>query len=112
MREMVSCSVIQFRFRPPASRRDWCYISRMTVTLTPEQMRWLEEAVAQGRFSSVEEAVAVAVVGLQTSLEQDDLSWAKPYLDEAEARIERGEVVQGDEFLKWLDGRIAELKAR
>jgi len=84
----------------------------MTVTLTPEQLRWLEQAVAEGRFSSVEEAVAVAVVGLQTSVDHDDLEWVKPYLDEAEARIESGEVVEGDEFLKWLDGRIAELKAR
>lgn len=84
----------------------------MTVTLTPEQMRWLEEAVAQGRFSSVDEAVQVAVADLRMSIEHDDLDWAKPHLDEAEARIERGEVIEGDDFLKWLDGRIAELKSR
>lgn len=84
----------------------------MTVTLTPEQMRWLEEAVAQGRFSSVEEAVAVAVADLKTSIEHDDLSWVKPHLDEAEAQMERGDAIEGEDFLKWLDGRIAELKSR
>jgi Arc/MetJ-type ribon-helix-helix transcriptional regulator len=84
----------------------------MTVTLTPEQMRWLEEAVAKGQFSSVEDAVRVAVADLKTSLDQDDLDWVKPHLDEAEAQIERGEGIEGDEFLRWLDGRIAELKHR
>lgn len=84
----------------------------MTVTLTPEQIRWLEEAVAQGHFSSVEEAVAVAVADLKNSIEHDDLDWVKPHLDEAEAQVERGEGIEGDEFLKWLDGRIAELESR
>ena len=74
----------------------------MTVTLTPEQMRWLEEAVAQGRFSSVEEAVRVAVVGLQTSFEPENLEWARPYIEEARAEIRRGEGVELDEFLARL----------
>jgi Arc/MetJ-type ribon-helix-helix transcriptional regulator len=29
----------------------------MTITLTPEQMQWIEEAVAAGQFPSVEDAV-------------------------------------------------------
>jgi hypothetical protein len=41
----------------------------------------------------------------------DELEWVKPYLDEAEQQIERGERISGDELLKWLDARITELKA-
>jgi len=29
----------------------------MTITLTPEQMQWIEEAVAAGQFPSVEDTV-------------------------------------------------------
>src|SRR5690242_1419759 len=51
----------------PASalRGEACYIGAMTVTLTPEQVQWLEEAVAAGQFASVEEAVRVAVADLK-----------------------------------------------
>jgi Arc/MetJ-type ribon-helix-helix transcriptional regulator len=84
----------------------------MAVTLTPEQMRWLEQAVAEGRFPSVEDAVRLAVADLMAVSDREDLSWAKPYLDQAEAEIERGESIPGDEFLMWLDDRIDELKSR
>ena len=54
-------------------------------------MRWLEQAVAEGRFSSVEEAVRVAVADLKMSVEADELEWARPYIEEDRAEIERGE---------------------
>jgi Arc/MetJ-type ribon-helix-helix transcriptional regulator len=41
----------------------------MTITLTPEQMQWIEEAVAAGQFPSVEDAVRVAVADLKMSLD-------------------------------------------
>jgi Arc/MetJ-type ribon-helix-helix transcriptional regulator len=82
----------------------------MTVTLTPEQVKWIEEAVAAGHFASVEEAVAVAVADLKSSIDFDNLNWAKPYIDEARAQVARGEVVDGDEFLTWLDARAKDLE--
>jgi Arc/MetJ-type ribon-helix-helix transcriptional regulator len=84
----------------------------MTVTLTPEQMRWLEEAVAQGRFSSVEEAVAVAVADLKMSIEAENLEWARPYIEEARAQVARGQVVEGEEFLGRLRQGIDALRGR
>ena len=84
----------------------------MTVTLTPEQMRWLEEAVAQGRFSSVEEAVAVAIADLMTSIEAENLEWARPYIEVARAQVARGEVVDGEEFLGRLREGIDALRSR
>ena len=84
----------------------------MTVTLTPEQMRWIEAAVAAGQFPSVEDAVRVALADLKLSLDLADLSWAKPYIDEARAQVARGEVVDGDEFLARLDQGIDALRSR
>jgi Arc/MetJ-type ribon-helix-helix transcriptional regulator len=77
----------------------------MTVTLTPEQMRWIEAAVAAGQFPSVEDAVRAAVDELMATAEFGDLEWAKPYIDQARESVARGDVIDGDEFLTWLDER-------
>ena len=68
----------------------------MTVQLSPEQQQWLEDQVAAGHFSSVEQAVAVAIADLMTMAE-DDLDWAKPLVDEAIAELDRGEGMPADE---------------
>ena len=71
----------------------------MTITLTPEQQRRLEAAVAAGQFASVEEAVRWAVDHIVVTDEDlGDLSWAKPYLDEAREAIARGESISLEEF--------------
>jgi len=68
----------------------------MTIQLSPEQQQWLEAQVAAGHFSSLEQAVAVAIVDLMATAE-DDLDWAKPLVDEAAAELDRGEGVPADE---------------
>jgi antitoxin ParD1/3/4 len=83
----------------------------MNVSLPKEQLEWLEAEVAAGHFSSVDEALAVAVAELK-SLHENDLAWAKPYVDEARDQIARGETLSGDEFVKWLDTRIEMLRQR
>ena len=70
----------------------------MTIQLSPEQQEWLEAQVAAGHFSSLEQAVAVAVADLMAMVE-DDLAWAKPLVDEAAAQLARGERVPVDEAL-------------
>src|SRR5438132_19629 len=40
------------------------YIHAMTITLPPGQQKWIEAQVAAGRFSSVDDAIAVAVADL------------------------------------------------
>ncbi len=84
----------------------------MTVTLTPEQMKWIEEAVAAGQFSSVEEAVRVAVDGLIVTAKFDDLAWTQPYIDEAREEVVKGKVIAGDEFIAWLDDKAKSLRGR
>jgi Arc/MetJ-type ribon-helix-helix transcriptional regulator len=83
----------------------------MTITLTPEQQKRLEAAVAAGEFASVEEAVRFAVDHLVlTEAELDDLSWAKPYLDEARASIARGESISLEEFNAHVEKRLKDLR--
>ena len=68
----------------------------MTIQLSPEQQQWLEAQVAAGHFSSLEQAVAVAIADLMATVE-DDLDWAEPLVDEAAAELDRGEGVPADE---------------
>jgi antitoxin ParD1/3/4 len=77
----------------------------MNIQLPPDQQKWLEEQVEAGHFASLEEAVAGAIDNLRLSQMEDDLSWAKPYVDEALKQVERGEVISGEEFLKTIDQR-------
>lgn len=80
----------------------------MTITLTPDQQRWLEAEVAAGRFPSVEAAVRLAIDHFMPS-DLDDLSWAKPFVDEARAGAARGEVMTIDEARARLAGRMSRL---
>jgi Arc/MetJ-type ribon-helix-helix transcriptional regulator len=75
----------------------------MAIAFTPEQPRWLEQAVDEGRFASVEDAVRVAVVTLMTEFddtgdEDGDDSWLKPSLDAAREAVERGEGMTLDAY--------------
>jgi antitoxin ParD1/3/4 len=83
----------------------------MTVTLTPDQIKWLEAQVADGRFDSIEEAVRLAVAGLM-AVDADDLAWAKPLVDEARASIERGEGIPSEEVRAQLDTYLKSIGAR
>ena len=71
----------------------------MTVQLSPQQQSWLEAQVAAGHFSSLEEAVAVAISDLMATSE-DDLEWAKPLIEAGLAELDRGEGIPGDQAMK------------
>jgi Arc/MetJ-type ribon-helix-helix transcriptional regulator len=51
----------------------------MNISLPKEQLEWLEAEVAAGHFSSIDEALSLAVAELK-SLHENDLAWAKPYV--------------------------------
>ena len=61
-----------------------------TIKLTPPQEAWLEAQVAAGRLPSIDDAVRSAVADLMT-ISNDDLAWAKPYVDEARASVGHGD---------------------
>ena len=79
----------------------------MTVSLTSEQERWLESAVAKGRFTSIEAAIQAAVVGLMTEPDEPDDDWLKPTLDAAREAIARGDGLSLDEFRTHMARRRA-----
>jgi Arc/MetJ-type ribon-helix-helix transcriptional regulator len=85
------------------------YNVAMTITLTPEQQKRLEAEVAAGRFASVEEAVRLAVADFLQPLDNEDLSWVKPYLDEAREQVTRGEFVTLEEFNASVEKRLKAL---
>jgi antitoxin ParD1/3/4 len=74
----------------------------MNILLPKEQLEWLEAEVAAGRFASIDEALSVAVADLK-ALSEDDLAWAKPYVDEARASVARGDAISGEEFFRRLN---------
>jgi antitoxin ParD1/3/4 len=73
----------------------------MNVPLTPEQISWLERKVAEGQYTSLEEAAAAAV-GDSMASELDDLAWARPLVDEARAAVAQGKFSSHDEFKRFL----------
>jgi antitoxin ParD1/3/4 len=83
----------------------------MTITLTPEQLKWIERQVAGGKFASVEDAVRLAVADLM-AVEVDDLAWVKPLVDEARASIARGEGLPADAIKAEMDAYLRSIGAR
>jgi hypothetical protein len=83
------------------------YIDGMNIKLPSNQQKWLEAQVSAGRFGSVDDAVAVADL---MEIGDSDLSWAKPYVDEARAEVARGETVSLDDAITDIDAHLAKLK--
>lgn len=104
---------------PPIGLGVWhsvAYYRRLTITLTPEQIRWLEAEVAAGRFASIDDGARAAVAELladdwpvedhavtNADILADDMAWAKPLVDEAIAEIERGEGIPYEQVKAELD---------
>ena len=81
----------------------------MTIILTLEHQQWLEAEVAAGRLASVEEGVREALDGCLL-MDGDDLSWAKPLVDEALRALDSGSAIAGDEFRREIDDTISRLR--
>ncbi|MBK8908729.1 MAG: hypothetical protein IPM60_12740 [Rhodospirillales bacterium] len=88
----------------------------MNIALKPNQETWLNEAVAEGRFASVEEAVQVAVDMLVYELDVPDLredgGFGELTAEELRAKIQesleqadRGETIDGAEAFARLERR-------
>jgi hypothetical protein len=56
-------------------------------------------------IASIDEAVAIAVADLM-AIADDDSSWAKPYVDEARAAAERGEILALDEAVDDIEAHL------
>jgi antitoxin ParD1/3/4 len=85
----------------------------MTVTLTPSQEEWLRARVESGAFATIEDAARqliddrIAEIDL---IEDDDMAWAKPLVDEARAAAGRGDVLAVEEHRSRNEKRLAALR--
>ena len=77
----------------------------ITLTLTRRQEEALQALVAAGRFPTVEAAIGFAVDHFSPP-DLTDLSWAKPYIDEARASLERGEGIPAEQVFAEIDARL------
>jgi antitoxin ParD1/3/4 len=75
----------------------------MNIQLTKEHEDWLRGQVAAGRFASLEEAIAEAVDALKSN---DDLSWAKPLVDEGLVELDRGRAIPAEEVFARVEARL------
>jgi antitoxin ParD1/3/4 len=84
----------------------------MTITLTPEQLVRLNAYVARGEFPSLEEAARQLLdEGIaERDAVEDDLAWAKPYVDEALAEAANGNVITREEHEARTAARLAAMK--
>jgi antitoxin ParD1/3/4 len=84
----------------------------MTISLTPEQQAWISDRIARGEFTSIEEAARQLIDEriVERAIEEDDLAWAKPLVDEALAEVERGEVITLEEHRARNAARLAAFK--
>lgn len=82
----------------------------MNIKLPSDQQKWLEEQIEAGRFASLDEAIAAAVDDLRVSQINEDLSWAKPYVDEALEQVRRGEVMSGEDYMMRLQNKLRRLR--
>ena len=84
----------------------------MTITLTPEQEAWIKAHIATGDFASVEEAARQLIDEriAEFAVEDDDMAWAKPLVDEARAAVARGDVITLEERRARNATRLAALR--
>ena len=85
----------------------------MTITLHPDQEEWLKTRVASGDFASVEEAARQLIderIAEREAEESDEMEWAKPYVDEALAELERGDVITLEEHESRNEARLAAMR--
>jgi len=81
----------------------------MQVSLTAEQLAWLDAHVARGDFASADEAVR-RLIDARMAEEGDDLAWARTYVDEAMRAVARGEVISREEHRARNAARLASLE--
>ncbi len=93
----------------------------MAITLHPDQEAWIKARVATGDFASVDAAARQLIGERIAELAQsedcagdaahDDMAWAKPYIDEGLAALDRGEFVSLEEHKAHNAALLASLKA-
>lgn len=87
----------------------------MTIHLRRDLEAMLRAQVDLGKYPSIEAALEAAVLAFadaqaETLSENDDLSWAKPLLEEADRDFEAGRIVTTDELRATIAKRFGQGK--
>ena len=85
----------------------------MTITLSPDQLAWIQARVSEGAYSDLDETVRdLLATGIAEHADfEDDLAWAKPSVDEALADIARGNFSVVDDTDAYIDGLFRSTEA-
>ena len=78
----------------------------VTVKLNEQLKERLKRLVDGGEVPSIEEGINAAVADL-VHMPEDDLAWAKPYIERARESVARADVVDGETIIAELKKRAA-----
>jgi antitoxin ParD1/3/4 len=84
----------------------------MSITLEPEQERFIQEQVARGRFKSAHEVLAHALMLLEEKYREDE-AWiedVRQKVDAAKAQVERGEVLPLETVMAQLHDKFRQAR--
>jgi antitoxin ParD1/3/4 len=84
----------------------------VSITLEPEQERFIQEQVDRGRFKSANEVLAHALILLEQKYQADE-AWiedVRQKVDEAKAEVERGEVLPLDTVMVQLQDKFRQAR--
>lgn len=74
----------------------------MNITSPADQEHWLEVRIAKAEFQSAEDAVR-QVIAERMIIDDPDLAWARPPVDDARAAVARGETSTLEEAVADID---------
>ena len=84
----------------------------MSITIEPEQERFIQEQVARGRFKSANEVLTHALILLEQKYQADE-AWIEDIrkkVDEAKAEVERGEVLPLETVMAQLQDKFRQAR--
>ena len=86
----------------------------MQISPTPDEQNWLASHVERGEFASIAEAARQLISEriAERMIEEDDLAWAKPLVEEARADIATGGVVTAEKRGARMKALLASMKDR
>ena len=84
----------------------------MPIALSKSQQEWLRAAVGAGSFASIDEAIATAVQRMIVDDGMDDaeLDWAQPLLNQGLAELDRGHSFSHDDVFAHVEAIIGARK--
>jgi antitoxin ParD1/3/4 len=82
----------------------------MNITLKPEQEKLIQQHMALGRFSSVDEALSRALQLLDEQYNDEWIEEVRVKVDEAKASVERGEVLPLDTVMSRLQAKFQQVR--